>query len=588
MTRSPPSKLLLKNPLLSLLQKCRTASQIFQIHGQLITTNIISNTFAASRLIAASVVSDALTMDYAELVFTQIEQPNSFICNTMIKGYIEVSNPHRAFNLYSWMQKKGVLMDNYTYPFVLKACGLMLGLQEGREIHGEVVKRGFELDLFVRNGLIGMYCRCGETICARTLFDDGSHQKDLVSWNSMIHGYVRGGEMGEAQMLFDEMPERDVFSWAMMIDGYGKKVGDIVHAREMFDNMPQRDLVSWNSMIDGYSNVGEMVAARRLFANMPEKNAISWSIMIDGYARDGNPKEALNLFRQMVRQGTKPDKVSAVGAISACAQLGAIDQGKWIHIYLSKNRITLDVVVQTALVDMYMKCGSLDEARKMFNNMSERNVISWNVMIVGLGVNGFGEEALELFAQMEMEETLMDDLTFIGVLTACSHAGLVIEGLQIFNRMRSDYRIEPKLEHYGCLVDLLGRAGKLDEAQNVIETMPMKPNSALWGSLLSACRTHRNITLAEVSLHRLAELKEDDSGVYVIMSNIYAEEGRWDGVLWIRKLMTDRRMMKETGRSVIEVDGGVEEFINGDGSHFPRQERDLVISSLSKMMVTAI
>ncbi|XP_010267818.1 PREDICTED: pentatricopeptide repeat-containing protein At3g29230-like [Nelumbo nucifera] len=583
MTLSPSIEFLLKNPLFSLLQRSKTTSEIIQIHAQLIKTNLISNTLAASRLIV-SVTSGALNMDYAEMMFAQIEKPNTFIWNTMIKGYAESSSPSRAFYFYGRMRMGSVSVDNYTYPFVLKACQLMLGLHEGRMVHAEVLKKGFGFDLFVRNGLISMYCRCGETASARALFD-GFREKDLVSWNSMIGGYVGRGEMNEAEKLFDAMPERDLFSWAIMIDGYGKKLGDVARARLLFNTMPERDLVIWNSMIDGYVSHGEMFSARQLFEEMPEKNVISWSIMIDGYTRSGNCKEALSLFKQMLREGIVPDKVSVAGAISACSQLGALDQGRWIHIYIHKKKIISDIVVQTALLDMYMRCGSLDEARGMFNSMPERNIISWNVMIVGLGINGVGEEALELFSQMETQGNLMDDLTFLGVLSACNHAGLVTQGLQIFNRMRIAYGIKPKLEHYGCLIDLLGRAGRLDEAKDVIETMPMEPSSAsLWGSILAACRIHRRVALAEVSLQRLVELKADDCGAYVLMSNIYAEEGMWKDVWRIRKLVTDRGMKKERGSSVIEVDGTIEEFVNGDSSI--TEEINLVIRSLSKVMVS--
>ncbi|XP_043701214.1 pentatricopeptide repeat-containing protein At3g29230-like [Telopea speciosissima] len=584
MTHSPFSKLVLKNPILSLLQTSKKASEILQIQAQLTTTNLISDTFAASRLII-SLTSGALSMNYAELVFSQIEYPSTFIWNTMIRGYIESSNPCRAFHFYCRMQRKNVLGDNHTYPYVLKACGLMLGLNEGREIHGEVLKRGFASDLFVRNALISMYCRCGDIVCGRTLFD-GFQDRDLVSWNSMIGGYVRSGEMGEAQKMFDEMPERDVFAWAMMIDGYGKKLGDLSRGRELFDRMPDRDVACWNSMIDGYLNHGKMVAARELFEEMPKKNVITWSIMIDGYARFGNTKEALNLFNHMLHYGTKPDKICTMGAISACAQLGALDQGRWIHTYIQKNKIILDIIVQTALLDMYVKCGSLEEARTMFNSMPERNIISWNVMIAGLGIYGFGIEAVELFAQMEMQGMPMDDLIFLSVLTACSHAGLVTKGLDNFKKMTSVYGIKPKLEHYGCLVDLLGRAGQLDEAKNVIQSMPMKPNSALWGSLLAACKTYQNVPLAEVSVGKLVELKADDCGVYVILSNIYAEEGMWEHVLKVRKLMSYRGIKKEAGRSVIEVDGEVEEFVNGKRSHSLSEEIDLVIRSLSMMIIS--
>ncbi|XP_077243444.1 pentatricopeptide repeat-containing protein At1g08070, chloroplastic-like [Tasmannia lanceolata] len=585
MIPSSSSKLLLKNPLLSLLEKAQTTSQILRIHAQMITTDLISNTFAVSRLILASSVSIASNMDYAELVFSQIPQPNSFIYNTIIRGHAQSSSPQRALLFYSRMRRDGVAPDKHTYPFVLKACSLMGGLEKGMEIHGEILKRGFESDLFVRNGLISMYCRCGMTSLARKLFD-GFPERDLVSWNSIIGGYVRCGEMGEAQNLFDEMPERDMFSWAIMIDGYGKKIGDIGRARELFNRMNERDLVCWNSMIDGYATVGDTITARELFEEMPERNVISWSIMIDGYARNGKSKEALKLFEQMLPQGIRPDRVSALGAVTACAQLGALDRGRWIHLYLEKNKTLLDVVVQTALVDMYMKCGSLDYARGIFESMPERNTISWNVMIVGLGINGCGKAALVLFSQMEREGIFMDDVTFLGVLIACTHAGLESDGLRIFERMGTSYGMEPKVEHYGCLVDLLGRAGRLDEAKNVIETMPMEPNPALWGSLLAACRIHRRVDLAEAAVEQLVELKADDSGMYVLMSNIYAEEKMWGDVLRIRKLMNDRGMKKESGGSVIEVDGIVWEFVNGDRSHLLSGEIYSVIWNLSKMLMS--
>ncbi|KAJ0112717.1 hypothetical protein Patl1_02083 [Pistacia atlantica] len=347
--------------------------------------------------------------------------------------------------------------------------------------------------------------------------------------------------------------------------------------------MPTKDLVSWNSMIDVYAKVGELVAARQLFDEMPKKNVISWSIIIDGYAQQGNPKEALDLFRQMLCQGVRPDLVSVMGAISACAQLGALDQGRWIHMYIKRTRITMDIVVETALIDMYMKCGSLDEARRMFYCMSKKNVISYNVMIVGLGMNGFGEEALECFAQMEREGIPKDDLIFLGVLTACSHAGLVTEGFLIFNCMQEDYKIEPKLEHFSCLVDLLSRAGQLEQALSVIDSMPTKPNSALWGTLLMACRTHQNVALAEVVVKRLVELKADDCGVYVLLSNIYADVGMWDDVLQIRELVRNRKMKKETGSSIIDIDGSINEFVSGEIHHVWSEELESVIWSFLKV-----
>ncbi|KAL5793979.1 hypothetical protein ACOSP7_002573 [Xanthoceras sorbifolium] len=559
------SKLNLKNPLLSLLHLSKAMEQVLQIHAQLITTNLMTDPFVSSQLLLSLTSQNALVnMDHAELLFNRIHQPNSFMHNSMIKGYTQSANPRKALNFYVNMRRESHLLDNYTYPFVLKACGLLMGLVEGRQVHGEVVKRGFRSDVFVVNGLIGMYSRCGDMASAVFVFD-GSEVRDLVSCNLMLGGYVQSGDIGAAQKMFDEMPEKNVISWSIMIDGYGKKVGDLVNARVLFDCMPIKDMVSWNSMINAYAKIGELVAARQLFAEMPEKNVISWSIMIDGCAQHGKPKEALNLFRQMLSLGVRPDMVSVMGAISACSQLGALDQGRWIHIYMRRTRITIDILVQTALMDMYMKCGSLDEARRIFYSMPKKNVVSYNVMIVGLGINGFGEEALECFAQMEREGIPKDDLIFLGVLTACSHAGLVTQGLHIFERLKKDCRVEPKVEHYNCL------------------SMPMRPNSALWGTLLLACRTHRNVALAEFVVERLVELKADNSGVYVLLSNIYADVGMWEKALQIRNLIRDRKMKKETGSSVIEVDGNIKEFVSGEISHVWSKELESIIRSFLRM-----
>lgn len=340
-------------------------------------------------------------------------------------------------------------------------------------------------------------------------------------------------------------------------------------------------------MIDGYVKIGDLVAARQLFNEMPERNVFSWSIMIDGYAQHGNPKEALYLFREMLRQEVRSDVISVMGAISACAQLGALDQGRWIHLFMKRSKITMDMIVQTALIDMYMKCGSLDEGRRIFYSMTKKNVISYNVMIAGLGMNGFGEEALKCFAQMEREGIPKDDLIFLGVLIACSHSGLATEGYCIFQSMKRHCGIEPKLEHYSCLVDLLSRAGDLEQALNIVESMPMKPSSALWGTLLLACRNHQNVALAEVVVERLVELKADNCGVYVLLSNIYADAGMWEDARCIRKVMRERKMKKETGRSVIEIDGNIKEFVSGeiyDADDWSK-ELELVNQSLVKATI---
>ncbi|KAK8940439.1 Pentatricopeptide repeat-containing protein [Platanthera zijinensis] len=580
------SKLVLLNPLLLLLNKPRNVSQILQIHAQSITNSILSDPFFTTRLLFAlsqipNRPSSTIISSYAELIFSQFQNPSSFVWNTIIKIQTQSSNPLKSIHFFVQMRRNGVDIDDYTYPFVLNACSsLTPGLEQGAAIHGELLKRGSEADLYVRNCLITFYCRAGDIVLARRVFD-GAGAKDFVSWNSIIAGYAGSGHMIEAQKLFDEMPERDRFSWAILIDGYGKRAGDVARARQLFDQMPHKDIVAWNSMIDSHAGAGDMAAARELFDAMPARNVISWSILIDGHVRCGDPKEALRLFQQLLRCGMKPDRIAAVGAISACAQLGTLDQGRWLHSYLKKKKILLDVVLVTALIDMYMKCGSLPPARRLFEDMNVKTVVSWNVMMVGLGINGHEAEAVELFCRMEREGEFMDELTFLAALTACSHGGLIGDAIRIFKKMRADFKAEPKVEHYGCLVDLFGRAGRLREAWGIVEGMPAGPTPAVWGSLLAACRTHRCVELAEVSAKGLAGVGGDDCGAYVLMSNVYAESGMWDEVGRVRRVMRGRGMKKESGRSTVEIDGWVHEFVNGDGGHGFRERIYEVVWSLT-------
>ncbi|CAM0884318.1 unnamed protein product [Alopecurus aequalis] len=579
MSSPPPLALSI---LLSRLRACSSASHALQCHALLLTSGYLAaSPIRLSNLLLLALAS-ASAASHADGVFATLPGTASrhpFPWNTLIRLHAPAS-PRKALTYFARMRRAAVDPDAYTFPAVLKACGCGVGLL----VHAEAVRRGLDRDLFTRNALVSFYCRIGDCRSGRKVFDDG--EPDLVSWNSMVAGYVSCGEVELAQELFDEMPHRDAFSWATMIDGYGKQSGGVDRARELFDQMPDRDLVCWNSMIDGYARQGRMDEARALFDEMPERNVISWSIVVDGYVRSGEPSEALELFRRMLRCGIRPDRVAAVGAVTACAQLGALEQGRWLHSYLEKKKVLFDVVVKTALIDMYMKCGRLDLAMLIFESMPDKSVVTWNVMIVGLGTHSRGRDAVKLFYQMESEGAPMDDLSVLAALTACTHAGLISEGLGIFHRMRKDLGIDPKVEHYGALVDLLGRAGHLYQARHAIETMPMEPTPELWGSLLAACRSHRCVELAELSVERLANLGADDSGVYVLLSNIYADEGMWEGVLRIRRLMSAEGMKKDTGRSVIEVDGQTNEFVNGGSSHPYKDEIYLMLWNLANMIAS--
>jgi pentatricopeptide repeat protein len=321
-----------------------------------------------------------------------------------------------------------------------------------------------------------------------------------------------------------------------------------------------------------YAKCGNVNIAHKLFERMPKQDVVSWTAIIAAYSQNGHPHEALAFFNEMQVQGIKPNSITIVSVLPACAHLLALEQGKQIHGYAIRSGFESDVVVGTGLVNMYAKCGNVNIAHKLFERMPEQDVVSWNAMILAYGIHGHGEDALALFSQMQQTGTKPDHITFTAILTACSHAGLVDQGWQYFECMKSDYGLAPKLEHYACLVDLLGRAGHLDEAHDIIKKMPLEPNANVWGALLGACRIHCNIELGEQAAKHLFELEPNNAGYYVLLSNIYAEARRWEDVVKLRTMMKERGVKKQPGCSVVAVHREVHTFLVGDRTH-PQSEK---------------
>ncbi|KAF9590490.1 hypothetical protein IFM89_035463 [Coptis chinensis] len=463
------------------------------------------------------------------------------------------------------MVLSGATPNSFTLSFVIKACGNLVAVDEGRQIHGLMLKCGVDRDVFSSNGLIHMYATCGDIDPARKLFDT-SWERDMVSWNSMLSGYVNCGLLEQAKCLFNEMPEKGVVSWNAMINGYCK-CGEIEAARELFNRMPSRNVESWNTLITGYAKGGLLESSREIFDEMPERNVVSWSAMITAYAQWDRPNKALALFDEMEKALVKPNWATIVSALSACAHIGALDKGKQIHLYVDKSKMKIDSIIRTALIDMYAKCGSIENAISVFEALETKDVFSWTAMIGGLALNGHGKKALELFGEMEGAGVRPNEVTFVGVLCACSRGGLVELAKQYFDSMRIVHNIDPKVEHYSCMVDTLGRAGLLEEAVSFAESIPGKPNSTLWGALLGACWIHKDAKVGEYVGDRLIELEPGDGGVYILLSNIYATVGRWDDARQVRMLMESKSLNKSPGHSTIEIDGTIHEFYVGDKSH---------------------
>ncbi|KAE8704542.1 Pentatricopeptide repeat-containing protein [Hibiscus syriacus] len=520
--------------ILSFTEMASSISEIHQAHAQLLKTgDFYRNTLASNKLISFAVSNpDPNTLSYAHSVLTHITTPNSFSYNSLLRAYANSLTPQNALFLFCQMLQGPVFPDKYSFTFALKACAAFGGVEEGRQIHGQALKLGIGFDVFVANTLIGVYSRSG---C-----------------------------FGVARILLDKMTNRDVISWNALLSAYIEK-GFISSARRIFDEMEQRNIESWNFMISGYLSHGLLEEAKSIFDSMPVKDVVSWNAMITGYAHASCFGEVLKLFEDMQRKKVRPDSCTLVNVLSACAHLGALGQGEWIHGYIDKNGIGIYGFIATALVDMYSKCGNIEKALNVFRNASKTDISTWNSIIVGLGMHGFGEKALDAFSEMLAEGFEPNEVTFIAVLSACSRSGLLNEGHKMFRLMVDDYGIEPTIEHYGCMVDLLGRVGLLEEALELLETRPLQEAHVLWESLLSACKNHGNLKMAEDVARRLLELNLQDSAGYVQLSNAYAALKRWDDVSNVRQKMKALKINKEPGCSMIEVDGVVQEFLAGEG-----------------------
>lgn len=506
-------------------------------------------------------------MTLAVNVFNQIQDPNVHLYNTLIRAHVQNSQPSMAFAAFFDMQKNGVFADNFTYPFLLKACNGQAWLPLVQMIHSHVEKCGFFGDLFVPNSLIDSYSKCGSlgVKSAMKLFV-AMDEKDIVSWNSMIGGLVKAGDLSSARKLFDEMPVRDMVSWNTILDGYAK-AGEMNEAFELFHKMPGRNVISWSTMVSGYSKAGDMEMAKLLFDKMPVKNIVPWTIIISGFAEKGLVKEAAKLYDQMEVTGLRPDDGTLISILAACAESGSLGLGKRVHASIKRARFKCTINVSNALVDMYAKCGSIDNALSVFNGMYKRDLVTWNCMLQGLAMHGHGKQALELFSRMQQEGFKPDKVTLIGVLCACTHAGFVDEGLCYFNTMERDYGIVPHIEHYGCMIDLLGRGGRLKEAFRLVQNMPMEPNAVIWGTLLGACRLHNAVALAELVQDRLVTHEPSEPGNYSMLSNIFAAAGDWNSVANMRLQMKSTGVQKASGASSIELDNEVHEFTVFDKSH---------------------
>ncbi|XP_039029819.1 pentatricopeptide repeat-containing protein At1g04840-like [Hibiscus syriacus] len=526
----------LKTHFASLIKSSETTLQLRHIQAQILRRRLSSSANLTTLLISA--YSSLKSTSYALSVFNNSHHKSLFLFNALIRGLTENSRFQSSISHFLLMLRHRVRPDKLTYPFVIKSVageGLRcLGLI----LHGRIIKSGVEFDTFVRVSLVEMF--------------------------------VKLEEMCFALQVFDESPERNkgesILLWNVLINGFCK-VGNLGKAMELFEAMPEKNIGSWNSLINGLMRNGDLNKATQLFDEMKEKDVVSWTTIVNGLSQNGDHQKALSMFFKMLEVGLRPNDLTLVSALSACAKIGALKAGVSIHRYIVENGFQFNQAIATALVDMYSKCGNIQSADKVFEETKEKDIRTWSVMIWGWAIHGFYGQVIQCFKNMIFSGIKPDAVVFLALLTACSHTGLVDLGLNFFASMRLDYSIEPTMKHYTLVVDLLGRAGRLDEAMKFIERMPIGPDFVTWGALFCACRAHKNIKMSELVSQKLLQLEPKHPGSYVFMSNVYAAVGRWEDAERTRTAMQSRAVGKDPGWSSIEVDGQVHSFVAGDHSH---------------------
>ncbi|KAL5972295.1 hypothetical protein ACLOJK_041548 [Asimina triloba] len=534
-----------------LLEGCRVFLQVNQIHAQILVNGFHRDKWLLAKLINGLMATGE--QQVASAVFNQVDHPDGFLWTWMIRAYSCYGPAREAITFYDRMRRSCVHTNNFSFPFALKSCAALGALLEGEQMHADVMKLGFLNDMFVQTALMDMYAKCSRIGLARQVFDN-MKEKSVVSWTAILAGYCRHGLLEKAQKLFHEIPARNVVTWNAMIDGL-TRFGDMESARCIFNQMPQRNLVSWTIMIGGYSRSGDVANARQLFDQVVNREVVTWTAMISCYAQNGEPGEAVRLFQAMLSEDMKPDEVTMLAVISAVEHSASLHLCAWIEDCIHRFGFRLDVRLMNAVMNMHVQCGCIERAFLVFEKMPERNTISYNTMITGCALHGNAKGALEMFSKMIQEEVRPNSITFVGVLTACAHGGLVDEGRRYFRMMLDLGYVEVSREHYSCMVDMLGRGGHLDEAHELVSKMAMKTeesSSSTWGALLGACRIHGNLELAEVVARRLFQLEPDNPGNYAILANMYAEAKMWEAARSVRELMRHRQLRKTAGRSWVE------------------------------------
>ncbi|CAN6704297.1 unnamed protein product [Malus baccata var. baccata] len=559
----------------SVLRLCSTLGLLQRgalVHGYMTKTQFDNNIFVVTGLV--DMYAKCKRISEAEYLFeTLFDRKNHVLWTVMLTGYSQNGDGFKAMKFFRDMRAEGVESNQFTFPSVLTASASVLAHSFGAQVHGCVVQSGLGANVFVQSSLVDMYVKCGDLNSAKKALRS-MEVDDVVSWNSMIVGCVRQGFAEEALSLFKDMRSREMkidhFTYPSVLNSFAvmKDMTNAmsIHCLIIKTGFDVYQLVG-NALVDMYAKQGNIDAAVEVFKCMSDKDVISWTSLITGYVRNGSHEKALRLFCEMRTAGIYPDQFVIASALSASAELTVLEFGQQIHANFIKSGLQASLSVDNSFVAMYAKCGCIEDANRVFDSMQVQDVITWTALIVGYAQNGRGKESLKFYDQMILTGAEPDFITFIGLIFACSHAGLLEKGWYYFELMSRVYGIQPGSEHYACMIDLLGRSGKLNEAEALVNKMVVEPDGTVWKALLAACRVHGNIELGERAAMNLFKLEPLNAVPYVQLSNMYSAASRWEDAARIRRLMKSKGILKEPGCSWIETNSQVHTFMSEDRSH---------------------
>ncbi|KAI3675649.1 hypothetical protein L1987_85241 [Smallanthus sonchifolius] len=539
-------------PYVKLLNLCidkKAYNHARMVHQHLYTNGFNSNLHINTKLVI--LYSKAGDMKSARQVFDEMPERSVVSWTALLSGYARNGYDEEALKVFVGMRRAGVKANQFTYASSLSACTRLMFLSYGLQIQGCIYKGRFVDCAFVQCALIELHSKCGEIEDACYVFDMMSI-KDLVSWNSMIGGLAVRGFSNDAILMFRLMfldgmtPDNFTLASVLMACARSK---DLANVMLLHGFVLKSGFGSYNSLngslINAYAKSGSVRSADRIYKSMVKKDTISCTALIAGYAHEGgNIMDAMKLFIELHQVLMNVDNVILCSMINICANTASLGLGKQIHAISLKCLACHDVPMNNALVDMYSKCGEIIDARRVFDEMKEKNIISWTSLIAGYGKHGYGNKAIALYKQMADEGLEPNGITFLSLLFSCSHCGLTAEGSGFFNNMVNKYNILPQEKHYSCMVDLLARGGEIEEAYNLVNNMHLKPNASVWGAILGACSVHGNVAIGKVAARHLFDLDPGKSVNYVVLASIYAAAGLWDGAWDTRKLMKVENLQK--------------------------------------------